>query len=132
MKLYILAPALIAISMTSAGAQDRQAPPKMPIADIAQALGISEDATEKCFTPPKMDEKPDGEKAPKAPEGADAPEGPQGGKGPEGPRGGPKGPPSDSEKAEVLKCLQASNSALTVEKLDSVMQSFGPPHGAPE
>ena len=102
MKRLLLASALLALSVNGTLAQDRNGPPKMPIADIAEALNVSESAAQDCLLP-DQDGAQSGER-----------------------KGPPPGPPSEAQKAELLSCLSASNSALTAEKLESVMQSFGP------
>jgi hypothetical protein len=76
----------------------------MPIAEMAAALGVSENAAQECLMPKKMGEHSAEQK-------------------------GPKGPPSAAEIAEILNCLQASNSSLTAETFHSVMQTYGPQHG---
>jgi hypothetical protein len=104
MKLSFLAAPLILLAACTANAQDRGTPPHMPVAEIASKLNVSESEAQNCFMPQGTQNQSSAQK-------------------------GPKGPPSAAEQAELLNCLKAANSALTADKLDSVMQSYGPPAG---
>ena len=104
MKLSFLSIPLIIVA-TTASAQERGTPPKMPIAEIASQLNVSEDEAQNCLMP-----KGDQEKG--------------------GALRGPKGAPSAEQQAALLSCLQTTNSGLTAEKLNSVMQSYGPRAGS--
>lgn len=107
MKHLLFALPLFALS---AGMAFAQGGPKMPTAEIASDLGVSEAQLNSCFEANRPE--PGERKAPPAkPASGDAGQRPSEGQGM---------PP------EMLSCLQKANASLTAEKVESVMKEHRP------